>query len=202
MTAFKDLYDYCQTLPVPPKVSRNAIQAMAQELTGKKVSILKLDLDTNVSRGFFLSAGNLESALVRQARGNCVIALARGMNACWDRFVQVKELMHLFDADDEMTSTGEMFQSLLSELEVSFPKPEQSKQRASETKCIGMALACFCPEATRLQYVEAYEKKHIDHEGIALQLRIPKQLIPSLLSPNFARVVVSLCSSPQSAPRQ
>jgi hypothetical protein len=194
MSAFKDLYDYCQTLAVPPKISRNVIRDKAVELSGKKVSIVKVNLDTEVSRGFFLSAGNLDSPLVRQAKGSCVIALARGMNPCWERFVQVKELMHLFDTEEEMTSSGPLFQSLLSELEVSFPRPEISKQRASETKCIGMALACLCPEKVRLQYIDAYERKHIDYEGIALQLRIPKQLVPSLLNENFARVVVSLCS--------
>jgi hypothetical protein len=193
MTTFQKLYEYCQTLPVPPKVSRNTIRAKAEELTEMQVIVLKVSLDTEVSRGLFLTASNSDSPLVKQAKGKCVIALARGMNTCWERFVQVKEMMHMFDCDDEKTSSAAMFHSLLSELEVSVPKQETSKQKASEVKCIWMALACLCPEKLRLQYVESFEKNHIDHDGIAMQLRIPKQVIPSLLHPNFSRVVLSLC---------
>lgn len=193
MTTFKKLYDYCQTLSVPPKVSRNTIRTKAEELSKKKIVVLKINLDTDVSRGFFLSASNLDSPLVKQAKGNNVVALARGMNPCWERFVQVKEMMHLFDSEDEKTGSAEVFLSLLTDLEVMLPEQKTSKQKNSEIACMWMALACLCPEVNRQQFVDAFAKNHLDHHGIALQLRIPRQLVPSLLHPNFQEVVNTLC---------
>jgi len=103
---YKDLYEYCQTLT--PKISRNTIKNKALELSGvPSVRIVKTGLDTTICRGFYLSAKNNNHRLVQQL-GSHVIVLARdGLNYCWERFVVVKELMHLFDDPISATDTGE-----------------------------------------------------------------------------------------------
>jgi hypothetical protein len=45
--------------------------------------------------------------------GSSVVVVARGLNRCWERFVYVKELMHVFDGVDEATDSGEKFESML-----------------------------------------------------------------------------------------
>lgn len=193
MNNYKKLYEHCQNISVPPHVSSMAIKAKAEELTGSKIVILKAGLDTKACRGLFFSANNLESPFLIQAKGNPVVVIARGMNRCWDRLVQVKEIMHLFDSESEKTSSSAEFEKLLQDI-TSPPSPgDSSKQLFSEHKAFWMALGCLCPETNRQQFMEDYNRKHIDHYGIALKLRIPEQHVPNLLSERFLDII-GVCS--------
>ncbi|MCF8178461.1 MAG: hypothetical protein K9J74_08130 [Sulfuritalea sp.] len=189
MNQFGRLYEFCQTLE--PKVSRRDIQNKALEITGiASVKAVKTTLDTQKVRGFFLSAKNTEARIVQQLGCN-VIVLARDLNYCWERFVFTKELMHLFDTDDEKTGTEESFDGLLSEFEVLKPGAHSS-QLVADVRGLWMALACLCPEKHRLEFIEQLEKGHIDHYGIALRLRIPQMYVPHLLRSDFKEIVESL----------
>lgn len=191
MQKLKDLYDYCQNLSVPPRIKRAVIESKIRELTGLEARVFIVDLDHEVCRGIFISASNVDVPLVRQANGKAVIAIARNLNRCWDRFVQVKELMHLFDIEEEQTPTEEKFLGLLTDFVVNLPDQETSKQMASETRAILMALACLCPEPKRLEFASAYARREMDHYGIAVQLRIPEHFVPYLLIPRFPEIVAS-----------
>lgn len=189
MTSFRTLYEYCQTLE--PKIKRKQILDKVLEITGvETVKPVVTTLDTTKVRGFFISVNNKEHPLVRQLGCN-VIVIARGLNKCWDRFVFVKELMHLFDSEEEMTASDLLFEQLLTEFEISQPG-EFSRQTVSDVRAFWMALACFCPENNRLEFIEQLNKGHIDHYGIALRLRIPQLYVPHLLRPNFNGIVTSL----------
>ena len=196
MLKLKELYDYCQTLSVPPRIKRNLVAEKITQLTGLEARVFIVDLDTEVCRGLFLSACNEDVPLVRMAGGKAVIAIARGMNRCWDRFVQVKELMHLFDSEDEMTGTPEAFKHLLTEFSVRLPDFDTSKQMNSEVRALVMALACLCPETQRLQFVEARKRGEIDNYQVAVQLRIPEFYVQTLLVPRFAEIVASFWAPP------
>jgi len=187
MGLFKELYDYCQTLN--PKVSRKLILEKTLQITGvTKVKAVKTGFDTSVCRGVFLSAQNTEHSIVKQLGCN-VILLARDQKYCWERFVYTKELMHLFDSDDEPTDTPDKLEKLLTDLEVPSANGTQSKQTTSEIKGFWMALACLCPEKNRLEYKLLREKNHIDDYGIALKLRIPEQYVPMLFQERYERIV-------------
>ena len=189
MHGFKPLYEFCQTLE--PKISRRDIQNKTLELTGvKSLKAVKSTLDTSQVRGFFLSVKNTEARLVQQLGCN-VIVLARDLNYCWERFVFTKELMHLFDTADEKTSTDASFEALLTEFEVQ-QLTEHSSQFTSDVKGLWMALSCLCPEKFRLEFIEQFEKGHIDHYGIALRLRIPQQYVRHLFHPKFNEIIESL----------
>jgi hypothetical protein len=82
--------------------------------------------------------------------------------------------MHLFDVENEKTGTDKAFEALLTEFEVQQPT-ERSSQFTSDVKGLWMALSCLCPEKHRLEFIEQFQKGHIDHYGIALRLRIPQQ---------------------------
>lgn len=183
MGKFKELYDYCQTLSAPPYIKRNVIRHKAEEIAGTRLAVMTMALDTQSGRGLFIHASNTESSFVKMSKGRPVVVVARGLNDCWDRLVQTKETMHLFDDDEEKTSTSDSFRNLVSEFVVLGPEP--SPQRESEGRALFMALACLCPEAARQQFIDEYKRGLIDHYGIALKLKIPKLYVAYLLSDKF-----------------
>lgn len=184
----KELHDFCQTFDCPPALKRNVIRAKAEELAGARVKIIKASLETIASRGIFVSGANKEHSLNKIAEGNPLIVLARDLNRCWERLVQTKELMHLFDSDHEKTATATDFEKLLNDFAVPTPG-DDSPQMSSEVKALIMALACLCPEKARAQFKADCEKGHIDHYGIALQLRVPTLYVPLVLSDRFSDMV-------------
>jgi hypothetical protein len=178
---FSQLYDYCQTLH--PKISRKIIRDKVLELTGiDRVSIVKTGLDPTICRGFYLSARNNNHRLVQQL-GGCVIVLARdNLNYCWQRFVVVKELMHLFDDPISATDNGDRFEVMLREFS---PVIERSQQGIAEIRCFYRALTALCPESDRLRYMDQKAKGQIDDYAIALELKIPEQYVPKLFMPDY-----------------
>ncbi len=189
--AFKELYKYCQTLN--PKVSTKDIKRKAIEITGaKNVREIVQGLDVTKIRGYFLSHDNRDSSIVK-IYGCNVIVLARDMNDCWKRFVLTKELMHLFDKADVQTNTEVVFKDLLSEFEAPSPA-NQSLQFKSEIAGFWMAIACLCPEESRLDFIDQFGKGHIDHYGIALKLKIPEQYVRQLFRRDYKDIIDVLLS--------
>lgn len=183
---FKELYDFCQRLPCPPSISRNLICGKVQDIMDQQVRIVKHGLDTNVLRGLFLS-GQSTSRFVKQNGGNPVIVIARGMSEDWDRLVQVKEMMHLFDEEEEMTSSAAQFEELLNSLTA--PSGIVAPQLRTEFEAVYMALACFCPEPARQQFIKDIQAGHTEEYEVALKLRLPKQFVKTLLTPHFGNVI-------------
>ncbi len=185
MSKFKDIHSYCQTLT--PKISRKLIFPKVKEIAGvDTVRTIISGLDVTVTRGYFLSAQNIENPLVKKFGCNLIV-LARGQNKCWERFVNTKEMMHLFDDNDEPTDSPEKFESLLTEWEA--PSTNASMQTISDYKGLWMALACLCPEKNRLEFKALREKGHVDDLGIALQLKIPEQYVPQLFRPSYEEIM-------------
>lgn len=179
--SYQALYAHCQGFE--PHVRRNAVRDKAQELTGvERLSTVKTTLDATLCRGFYLSARNTQHRLVAQLGGH-VIALARDLDPRWERFVYVKELMHLFDDPTEATDTGDQFETLLEEFVA--PQQVRSLQMKSEIKSFWMALGVLCPESHRQRFMGERENGQIDDYAIALTLRIPELYIPTLFHPQF-----------------
>lgn len=193
MQHFKELYNYCQTLK--PKVSRTLVLEKALEITEvSKVKAVVTGMDSTVCRGMFISAQNLEHPLI-QRLGCDVILLARGQKYCWERFVYTKELMHVFDREDEPTNTPNKLETLLTDFEVPSANTAPSTPTISDIKGFWMALACLCPESNRLEFQHLREKNHIDNYGVALQLRIPEQYVPMLFQDRYLKIIENLLSN-------
>lgn len=180
----RELYKYCQSLS--PKVKRNAIIDKIKELSNENLIAMKTSLDTTVVRGYFLSASNVEHPFVKK-NGRNVVVLARDLNECWERFVNVKEAMHLLDSPDAFTDDEDKFELLLNEF-VS-PSGGQSELLMSEAMAMWMALFCFCPEKDRLALGTLREKRQIDDYGIALKLKIPEFYVPMLFGQQYPKVL-------------
>jgi hypothetical protein len=188
---YKQLHEYCQTLN--PKIKSGMIKNKILDLVGKeRISTTYTGLDMGTQKGAFLSLRNGGSHRIVQQLGTDVIVLARGMNTCWRRFVFVKELMHLFDSDEEKVNTPEGFDVLLDEFSGSSSPSEKTDAYISELKAFWMALGCFCPEHMRKAYKEQLDKGHIDDYGIALQLKIPQQHVKKLVSDRYDLIIKNM----------
>lgn len=184
------LYAECQKERV--HVRRNVVRDKVLKLNGlNRIPLVRTSLDTSVCRGFYASATNKNHRIVEQF-GSSVVVVARGLNRCWERFVYVKELMHVFDGIDEATDSGEKFESMLEELVMpTFAK--WSPQMMSEMKCFWRAMGALCPENIRLEMAEKRTKGQIDDYGIALAFRIPQQYVRHMFEVDYpARIKESM----------
>lgn len=187
---YKELYDFCQTLS--PKISRRDIRKKSLELMSvPRIRHVRTTIDTNISRGYFLRPQNSSHQIV-SAIGNYAIVTARDLNYCWERFVYVKELMHIFSAQAQATDTGEKFEALLNEF--TGPSTTISPQMEAEFDAFWMALGVLCPERKRLEYKKAKEDMQIDDYSIALDLRIPQQYVPRLFDARYQPAIRRIIS--------
>lgn len=189
--SFRELYDYCQTLTVP--VGRNALRDRILAMAGMRVRVIKDGgLDIRVCRGYYLSASNAEHPVIVQAGGANVIVLARDNNRCWERFVFLKELLHVFDSVERSMGTGPQLEAVLQAFEgTGNPANPQSQ---SEYRAMWMAAALMCPEARREEYVAISnlpkdDPRYMDDLAIATSLRMPRQWVQRILQPSYSEII-------------
>ena len=85
-----------------------------------------------------------------------VVVTARGLPPVWDRFIFLKELMHIFDDADEATDSGDAFENLLAEFTQHTHTP-WSPQMEAEIDSFWMAANAMCPEQSRLELKVRFE---------------------------------------------
>jgi len=181
--SFQDLYAFAQNQAV--HVNRNAIKAECLRISdAEDIKFIRAGLDPSITRGYWLTPQNKDHHLVRQF-GCHVVVSARGLNRCWERFVVVKEMMHLFDDEKQKTDDSEKFQSLLSEF--ASPMIVNSDQMVPEISSFWRALSVLCPERTRCDFQYQRKHKQIDDYEIALRLRIPAQYVPRLFEERYKK---------------
>jgi hypothetical protein len=189
---YRDLYAFAQDLE--PVVSRNAIRDKIIELTGATGFRFFHDpgLDPEELCGYYVSPGNPDHQFARQAGGKHVIAFAKGLNSCWERFVVVKEMMHLFDSPLEKTNTADDLDSIF----VGMLDPDfdgrLSPQCLSEFKCFWMALGVLCPERIRAELQQKRDAGTMTELEVAQYLKIPEAHVGRLLHPNFKGLMARL----------
>ncbi len=187
---YVDLYNFCQDLSLP--ISRRKIKPKLLELTNKeKLAIaVSSNLKAPDCRGLFLSI-NSKSDWVKQ-NGCDVIVLSRDIfsksnsptsNYCMERFITIKEMMHLFDDDTEACDSGESFDQLVAQFVGT--EADRTPQFTSEIRCFWRALGLLCPEDKRLEFIK--EKR--DKYEIALLLRMPEQYVENLFTPSYLTIL-------------
>ncbi|MBO9124832.1 MULTISPECIES: hypothetical protein [unclassified Rhizobium] len=185
--SFRLLYDARQQKP--DYINRNVIADMILGITKiPKISVAIVDIDPEVCRGLYLSAKNSQHHLVRQ-HGNHVIAVARELNRCWQRFICVKEMMHMFADPEKAADQGHLFEALLEDLSNQNSSGEISPQLRSEYNCLWMALATICREEKRLEYQQMKERNEISDYQIALELKLPQFHVKTLFHPRYRAIV-------------
>lgn len=193
--SYAALYERCQDFA--PPISRTLIADAAAEIVRlprrphfyMTDSMLAPDL-----RGQFIPPGDTEHPLAKYCKGVPMILVARDLNRCWERFVYVKELMHLFDTALEKVSTAPEFEQLV--LAMNTPPPgERLESVNSEIMAFWMALGCLCPENLRQEMQRRRELLELTDLEIATALRIPEQHIPRLFAADFKRIMHTLLTN-------
>jgi hypothetical protein len=191
--SYSELYEYCQTLS--PRIPRNTIRNKVLALTGvERIAHFRTTLDTTRTRGFYLSAANREHQFVQQC-GTHVIVTARGLDQIdtnEERFIYLKELMHLFDCPEDATDTGDKFEVQLNEFA---PTKDKSPQSIAEIVCLYRALAVLCPDKFRLEYRAKREDGRIDDYAIGLEVGLPLHHVPRLFRDDYGEMVMWLCKN-------
>jgi hypothetical protein len=179
--SFKKLFDYAQSLP--PYIKRNAIRDKVIELTeAEQIRVVRAGLDTEICRGYWLTPQNTQHPLVAQL-GSHIVVSARDNNQCWERFVVIKEMMHLFDTDDQKAKDAATFSALLSEF--SAPMAPYTPQFDAEIDSFWQALAVMCPQKQRDDFRKELAAQTTDPYEIALKLKMPEGYVQRLFEDRF-----------------
>ncbi len=153
------------------------------ELTeAERINVVRADLDTDICRGYWLTPQNEGHALVNQL-GNHIVVVARNNNQCWERFVVVKEMMHLFDTEEQKAKDADTFSRLLSEF--SAPMSPATPQFNAEIDSFWQALAVLCPQKSRAEFRKELLAETTDPYEIALKLKIPESYVHRLFEARF-----------------
>lgn len=199
---FARFYQQCQSLS--PRVSRAQILSMVKEITGiEHIKFMHANLDTKIIRGMIISPTNPDAPLVAQLGlshvigqngGAHVIVLARELPEDWKRFVSVKEMMHLFDANEELIDNARDFDILINDIVGSYSNGSAESTAAlhSERVCVVRAMAAMCPEPARRALEIRRKEGLIDDAGIAMQLGIPEAMVPGYFIPDYRSVIGEL----------
>jgi hypothetical protein len=191
--SFRALYDHCQGLgtPVAPEEIRKKLREL---LPSRPVRVLSLDLDPQKICGTYISPRNEDNLYYNGGTpGAGVICISKHLNFCWSRFVQVKELMHLFDDPLAHTSTGDELERLLGHFCDNISTNRRSEQMQSEYECFWMALSLMCPEHMRVDLARKRESHSITEREIAEQLKIPEKCVPALFAESYKDNIAFLC---------
>lgn len=185
--SFSKLYAYVQTLE--GRISRATLREKIVELTGENPRVFHCQMNVHLIRGLFIMADE-GTRWNEWAGGRCVILVARDQDDTWKRFVEIKELMHVFDGDLDYVGTDTDFENLLEYLTSPAPKLV-GQNHLSDNLAIIMALASVCPEAKRQEYTRLLDSGEISVDQVAKQIDIPPMFIPWLVHPHFKGMVKS-----------
>lgn len=185
--SFGALYKEVQDLPAPIGPGEIRVR-IGRLLGGRRATVVRMALDPDLIKGYYLSPRNEDTLYFKGVpAGAAVIVVSRDLDGPWARFVESKELMHLFDDPLHSTNTGVELETLMDGLcqSVDPERADRSPQEQSEYECFWMAMALICPERVRVDYQQRREAGHILDAQIAAELQIPEVLVPALLSEEY-----------------
>jgi hypothetical protein len=101
-----------------------------------------------------------------------------------ERFVQTKELMHIFDCDEGLVQTADEYLGFITEIELE-PPFDRSERYTTENDAKWKALLCLCPAHCRNEWVAKFHAGLISKYDLALEFRIPESLVNFVVSPYY-----------------
>ncbi|CDX52726.1 conserved hypothetical protein [Mesorhizobium plurifarium] len=108
------------------------------------------------------------------------------------RFALTKELMHVFDTEEEKTNTRARFVQLMTEIQ-NTPLPQHaSAMYQSETATKWMAAIILCPKPIRQKVLEPYRKGELKEAEVASRLQLPRAFIPDIMDDYYDRAFETL----------
>jgi len=122
--------------------------------------------------------GNNE-ALIVLSRAMCEGALGKH----WRRFILTKELMHVFDEENEKTDTPEKLDHQINQF--GDPTAAVTPQYNAELKALWRALGVLCTVEKRAAYKSQLIEQTISFEVVAAALRLPVLAVRLLMRDDF-----------------
>ncbi|CAN7428248.1 hypothetical protein [Brucella pseudogrignonensis] len=183
--AFFQLYDSVQDLP--GRISTRWLRDEALRLT----SITKVKeqwtgvLDERVIRGFYIE-GPLGPPVPLDPKQSMIV-LKRGLDKAMRRLVYTKELMHVFDEDDEKTDTPEKLD--IQAEAFSDPGKQTPPQFIAENKALWRAISVLCQESRRLEFQDELIKGTKSLAVISASLQIPEVFARNLFREDYLEIL-------------
>jgi hypothetical protein len=115
--------------------------------------------------------------------------LMQALPKVWQRFVFLKELMHVFDDPDEATDTGDAFERLLAEFTQPDTADQRSPQMESEIDSFWMATNVMCPQNSRAALRDRALNDPEQLPIIAKEIGIPDSYVGYLFAPNYEEII-------------
>ncbi|VXD07550.1 conserved hypothetical protein [Sphingomonas sp. T1] len=159
----------------------------ALELSWVKKVIIKASnkLPKDRARGFVISHG---PNFMHDMNANYTIIVAEGMSREMERFVVIKELMHMYfgpDGGHAATGSAVALDNHFRKFFGNSATITASAHVQAEHEALWMALAVICPEHRRLELKEAVTNRDKGFEDVAALLHIPLHTAKALLSKQF-----------------
>jgi hypothetical protein len=150
-------------------------------------------LDPAVIRGFYIEGPmgppvplNENEALIVLSHSMC-----KGpMGDYWRLFIKTKELMHVFDSEEEKTDSAEKLEVQLEKF--GNPATGIPPQYFAEVKALWRAMGVLCTEARRLEIMESLKSERVSIDVAATTLHIPPLYVGSLIRENFPSIIESI----------
>jgi len=192
--AFKDLYNAVQE--IDGRVKTGALTVLAIEHSDIKhvIEMWSGQIDPDALRGSYIE-GPLGPPVVL-GEHEALIALSREMCTAkphgryWRRLVYTKELMHVFDTEEEKSDTEAKFDLQIQKF--ADPTLEMTPQFRSEAKAVWRAMMVLCQEERRQEFVAKIASGDITLDYIAAAIHFPLPYIHYLLQENYTEITAHL----------
>ncbi len=191
--SFAELYAYAEGLnQVPIRVETDLVPKVKTLAGQDDVFFTPVELDTEISFGH-IKQYRMSTGVYAEPRWVTDIRYAKTLNICWRRYVGCKELMHVFDMQEERSDSAAKFNKLLDELESTPLLEDASQMFLSENRTKWKALAVLCPLPIRQNILDRRAAGELaDPYEIALELRVPQAVVGTILGETFERVLNGL----------
>lgn len=192
--SFREVWEFRQELPVVLDLV-DIRRKLREIVPSRSFLVIETEADPDLMCGCYISPRNEDTLFHGCPPGAGAIIISRSLDERWKRFVQLKELMHLFDDPLKSTTTAAEFEMLLSGLCASIQSTQRTVQHQSEIECLWMAGSLMCTEEVRLDFTRQREAKQLSDAQIAEAIEMPEAIIGLLFSQYYKEQVDMLIAT-------
>ena len=174
----------CYTEDLTHEICDKKLHQCAQDITGKRVTHITVEMDKKVWRGIYCSASETVQDLF--GINNDVIITAEGLRKPWERFIFTKELMHIFEKDG--VDSSQKLRSVFNQ--ITNPTNPFSEDMVKETEAFYLALGVLCNERDRRLFHSEYKKQSLDYKDIGERVNLPEERMFHYFSERYLDVTV------------
>jgi hypothetical protein len=181
---FRDLYQIAEAVE-RPYVRFEALRAAVNGLHDGigRVDVISVEYPEPNHQAFYRLAENDRTTPYEEEFTVAEIVYCDGLNhhPRDRRYALTKELMHVFDTEEQRADTRVKFISLMKEIQNKPMPRHESQMFKSELDTRWMAALVLCPKIFRDQYVAPFRAQEIAAFDIAEIFRIPEWVIPFIM---------------------